>query len=63
MIAKFAEKGKAEDLELFETVINEVSTAAIKYALVSMSCRSKVIVHFIVLSSVDQLQYQESLRL
>jgi len=42
MIAKFTEKGKTEDPTLFENVMNEVSSAAMKYALVSLSCRSKI---------------------
>lgn len=42
MQAKFTEKGKEQDQTLFEKVTDEVATAAMKYALVSFSCRSKV---------------------
>lgn len=49
MKSKFTEKGQEEDAQLFAKVTDEVATAAMKYALVSFSCRSKVpttIVHF-----------------
>jgi arginyl-tRNA synthetase len=42
MVAKFHEKGKPEDPALFDTVVHQVATAAMKYALVSFSCRSKI---------------------
>lgn len=47
MTEKFKEKGKEIDKKLFEEVTNEISTAAMKYALISVSCNSKVIISYI----------------
>lgn len=50
MLEKFKKKNTFLDEESFQQVVHEVSTAAMKYALVSVGCRStvsyKIIVSF-----------------
>ena len=42
MAKKFKDKGEDISLELFDEVTDEVSTAAMKYALLSVSCQTQI---------------------
>merc|ERR1712216_211719 len=42
MDKKYKEKGEVISAEMFDTVTHEVSTAAMKYALLSVSCMTQI---------------------